>query len=101
MDIDTKERVEEIRRLNEEFRTTFRGGQVLLTASVSQLPASDKAAALRAVTAFKDFSEENGPHEERDYGAFDLSGREFWWKIDSYSSSTDAASEDPADPTRQ
>jgi hypothetical protein len=32
MDIDTKERVAEIRRLNEPFRTTFRGGQILLTA---------------------------------------------------------------------
>src|SRR5258708_36180378 len=38
MDIDTKERVAEIRRLNEQFRTTFRGGQILLTASVAALP---------------------------------------------------------------
>jgi hypothetical protein len=66
MDIISPDKLAEIRRLNEEFRTTFRGGQVLLTASVSQLPAADKAAALRAVTEFKDFNEENDPHGERD-----------------------------------
>ena len=38
MDIDTKERVAEIRRLNIEFRTMFRGGQILLTASVAPIP---------------------------------------------------------------
>ena len=100
MDIDTKERVAEIRRLNTEFRTTFRGGKVVLTASVHALPDSDKATALQAVADFKDFNEENDPHEERDYGAFDLSGREYWFKIDYYNLTMDGASEDPADPKK-
>lgn len=34
------DKLAEIRRLNVEFRTTFRGGQVALTASVAQLPAA-------------------------------------------------------------
>jgi len=100
MNIVTKERVAEIRRLNEEFRTTFRGGQVLLTQSVSNLPPADKAAALLAVAEFKDFNEDNDPHEERDYGAFDLSGRQYWWWIGYYNLAGDGPSEDPADPEK-
>jgi hypothetical protein len=100
MDIDTKERVAEIRRLNTEFRTTFRGGQVLLTASVAALPSSDKASALQAVAEFKDFNEENDPHGEADYGSFDLSGREYWWKIDYFAPNMEHASNDPADPEK-
>ncbi len=38
-------RVTEIPRLNDAFRTTFRGGRILLTASVVELPEMVKAAA--------------------------------------------------------
>jgi Protein of unknown function (DUF3768) len=100
MDIDTKERVAEIRRLNTEFRTTFRGGQVLLTASVAALPSADKANGLQAVAEFKAFNEENDPHGEADYGSFDLSGREWWFKIDYFAPDMEHASEDPADPEK-
>jgi hypothetical protein len=100
MDIDTKERVAEIRRLNTEFRTTFRGGQVLLTASVAALPSTDKANGLQAIAEFKAFNEENDPHLEADYGSFDLSGREWWFKIDYFAPDMEHASEDPGDPEK-
>jgi hypothetical protein len=100
MDIDTKERVAEIRRLNTEFKSTFRGGQVVLTASVAALPSADKAAGLQAVADFKAFSEENDPHGEADYGSFDLLGREWWFKIDYLDLKMENCSIDPADPTK-
>ncbi len=100
MDIDTKERVAEIRRLNDQFRTTFRGGQILLTASVAELPDMVKASALEKVAAFKDFNEENDPYQERDYGSFDHCDREVWFKIDYYNLTLDSASEDPADVSK-
>jgi hypothetical protein len=100
MDIDTKERVAEIQRLNEQFRTTFRGGQILFTASVAALPDPDKATALQTVAEFKDFNEENDPHQERDYGSFNQSGREIWFKIDYYDLKLEGRSEDPADPLK-
>lgn len=100
MDIDTKERVAEIRRLNEQFRTTFHGGKILLTASVAALPDMAKASALEKVATFKAFNEENDPHQERDYGSFDHCDREFWFKIDYYNLTMDTASEDPADPEK-
>lgn len=100
MDIDTTERVTLIRQANDKFRTTFRGGQVLLTASVAALPDMVKASALEKVASFKEFNEENDPHFEHDYGSFDHCDREVWFKLDYYNLAMDAASEDPADPAK-
>jgi hypothetical protein len=100
MDIDTKERVALIREANDKFRTTFRGGQVLLTASVTTLPDMVKASALEKVASFQDFNEENDPHFEHDYGSFDHCDREVWWKIEYWNETMDWASDDPADPEK-
>jgi hypothetical protein len=100
MDIDTKEQVAEIRRLNDQFRTTFQGGQILLTQSFAELPDMVKASALEMVASFKDFNEENDPHEEHNYGSFDHCDHEVWWKIDCFDSKMEMASPDSADPTK-
>ena len=98
MDIETKERVAEIRRLNDQFRTTFRGGEILLTQWVADLPDMVKAAALQAVAEFKDFTPENDPYEEHDFLSFDLCNREFVFEISYYDIAMEKASPDPADP---
>jgi Protein of unknown function (DUF3768) len=98
MDITTPEKLAEIRRLNDEFRTTFRGGEIVLTSSVADLPDMVKAAALQMVAAFKDFNEENDPYEEHDYGSFDHCNREFFFKIEYFNPAVAVASEDPANP---
>jgi Protein of unknown function (DUF3768) len=100
MDIDTKERVAEIRRLNDEFRTTFRGGQVLLTQGVADLPEMVKAAALHQVATFTAFTEALDPHGEHDYLSFDLCNREFMFTIDYYDLKMEGHSIDPADPDK-
>lgn len=84
--------------LNDAFRTTFSGGKVLMTASVDALPSMVKAAALQQVAIFEDFSEDNDPHGEHDFGSFELCNRTFFWKIDYYDTSCEFGSEDPADP---
>jgi Protein of unknown function (DUF3768) len=71
-----------IREANDEFRTTFRGGDVVLTASVADLPDMVKSSALQLVADFKDFNEENDPFEEHDYGSFNHCNREFFFKIE-------------------
>jgi hypothetical protein len=100
MEVLSGNKVAEIRRLNDQFRTTFRGGEVLLTQSVANLPEMVKATILTTVTAFKDFNEENDPREEHDYGSFDYAGHEVWWKIDYWNLAMDSVSPDPADPER-
>ena len=70
--------------LNDMFRKTFKGGKVLFTSSVDALPAMVKAAALRNVAEFEEFTADNDPHGEHDFGSFDLCSRKFFWKIDLY-----------------
>lgn len=45
----------------------------------------ERLAALRAaLAAFTDFSEDNDPYGEHDFGAFVLFGQSLFWKIDYY-----------------
>ena len=93
-------RTERIRALNDAFRTSFAGGRVFLTAGVEALPSDVKAMAIRTVATFSDFREGNDPYGEHDFGAFELTGRRFFWKIDYYARDLKWGSEDPADPKK-
>jgi Protein of unknown function (DUF3768) len=86
--------------LNDAFRTTFSGGRVMMTSGVYDLPECVKAEALVQVTKFSEFSADNDPHDERDFGSFDLVGRKFFWKIDYYDKDLVNGSEDPGDAER-
>ncbi len=86
--------------LNDGFRTTFSGGKVMMTPGVAELPDMVKASALCQVAAFNEFTADNDPHGEHDFGSFELVNRKFFWKIDYYDERYDFGSEDPADPTK-
>ena len=86
--------------LNDAFRTTLSGGTVLLSAGVHELPDMVKAAAIRRVATFDEFTEDNDPYGEHDFGSFDLCGRRFFWKIDYFDERGEFGSEDPADPQK-
>ena len=87
-----------IKVLNDNFRSTFTGGQVYLTSGVAALEACKKARVLEAVRTFTLFDEGNDPHGEHDFGSFELVGRRFFWKIDYYDRWTEFGSQDPANP---
>ena len=70
----------------------------MLTAGVNELPDMVKAAAIQKVASFDDFSEDNDPYGEHDFGTFRLCGRRFFWKNDYYDRAMKYGSEDPADP---
>jgi hypothetical protein len=91
---------EEIRALNDAFRTTMTGGTVLMTAGVDALPSDVKAMVIRRVATFLDFTPDNDPHGEHDFGSFELTGRKFFWKIDYYDDAVEFGSEDPSDPSK-
>ena len=93
-------RAERIRALNDAFRASFDGGQVVMTASVDCLPSDVKAVAIRKVATFDAFGSDNDPHGEHDFGSFELSGHTFFWKIDYYDRRLKWGSEDPADPEK-
>lgn len=92
------EQAAQIAHLNDAFRTTLMGGQVMLTAGIQALPELTHYAMFKAVQTFNDFSTDNDPYGEHDFGAFDIDGQRFFWKIDYYDPTLTFGSENPADP---
>ena len=76
LDAGARERAARIRRLNDAFRTTFGGGQVVMTSTVAALPEMVRAHALVAVARFDAFDGSNDPYQEHDFGAADQNGAE-------------------------
>ena len=100
MDEASVRSAQSIRVLNDNFRSTFVGGQVVLTQGVNELPMDTKARLLLAVQRFNEFSTDNDPHGEHDFGNFEIDGENYFWKIDYYALDMDGGSEDPADPEK-
>lgn len=88
----------DIAKLNDAFRKRFSGGKVVMTAGVNNLPDMVKAAALVIVSEFNEFTADNDPHGEHDFGSFEFCARKFLWKIDYYDTECQFGSEDPSNP---
>jgi hypothetical protein len=90
---------ETILRLNDAFRTTMTGGRILMTASVDVLASDVRAMIIRKVVTFTEFTPDNDPHGEHDFGGFEVAGQKFFWKIDYYDPTMEFGS-DPKKTTR-
>ena len=90
-----------IRALNDQMRTAGPGApsrnRWLLTSGVLGLGATAVEAVVARVTAFSEFTEDNDPHGEHDFGAIDGAGQRLFWKIDYYDHTLTGGSPDPAD----
>lgn len=94
-----------IRAHNDQFRHGHGGiqGMITITSGVAALldeHGSDPLAVIHAVQAFDTFTEDNDPHGEHDFGAFEFFGQKCFWKIDLYNQALDAFTPDPTDPQR-
>jgi hypothetical protein len=89
-----------IRVLNDNFRTTFVGGTVMLTLGVNELPIDVKAKAILMVKTYKEFTNDNDPYGEHDFGSFEVENQKFYWKIDYYDLEREFGSENPSDPDK-
>ena len=87
-----------IRVLNNNFRSTFVGGQVVMTQGVNELPLDTKARVLLAVQSFSNFTKDNDPHGEHDFGSIEIEGETYFFKVDYYDLAMQFGSENPADP---
>jgi hypothetical protein len=64
-----------IAELNDMLRKTFfAGGRVVMTQGIRALPEADQSAIREKVEIFDDFSEDNDPYGERDFGSFEHAG---------------------------
>jgi len=89
-----------IRSLNDRFRKSLTGGRVMMTAAVSALPDDVRARAIELTRTFDDFTPDNDPHNEHDFGSFEIDDQKFIFKHDYYDKSMQYGSEDPGDPQK-
>lgn len=87
-----------LRFMNDQFRKTFRGGQLMLSSGVRQLPRSQLTDILQRVRIFADFTEDNDPHGEHDFGSLFSGDQQVFWKLDYYDTNLEYASPNPLDP---
>ena len=87
-----------IRELNDKFRKTFTGGRVMMTSGIAEMKPEARANLIVAVQSFDRFGKHNDPHGEHDFGAVEIEGEKFFWKIDYYNLAMSQHSVDAANP---
>ena len=87
-----------IAALNDALRRTFTGGRIFKTDGVDALDDDVQGKILEAVRTFADFTIDNDPYGEHDFGVFEIDSRRCFWKIDYFDCrDPDLGAEDPAD----
>ena len=96
-DEDTKR----IAALNDLCRTAMGvAGRVFQTPGICAMSPEDRSAIREKVELFSEFTPDNDPHGERDFGSFVHADGKIFWKIDYYDRTLTAGSEDPSDPAQ-
>jgi hypothetical protein len=93
--MDTK--TARIRALNDQLRQNFAEGIAVMTPGVAALGPEAVQRIVKTIAVFDDFCHANDPHEEHDFGAFDVDGHMIMFKIDYFDQSMSMHSPDPAD----
>jgi len=97
-----------IQALNDRFRqniptVTDVPGRVVLTSGIQELTSTDAEPGkhlprlFETIRLFDDFSSDNDPYGEHDFGAFEFEGARVFWKFDYYTPELIHGSCDPAD----
>jgi hypothetical protein len=92
-------KTEAIRMLNDELRQNLSAGTALITAGVAALGAEAVARIVKTIAIYDDFCHANDPHEEHDFGSFEVDGHKIFFKIDYFDKSRCYHSPDPSDPS--
>jgi hypothetical protein len=83
-----------IQVLNDQFRQTLIGGRVMMTAGVAAMADNDRRTLLNRVRHFDEFTSENDPYGEHDFGSIDIGGCRYFFKIDYYDPTLTCGSSD-------
>jgi len=92
-------RTEIIASLNDEARSAMGiASRLFLTQGIEAYNQKELSHICRAVQTFDNFTKDNDPYGEHDFGSLKFGTATIFWKIDYYNLTLDAGSEDPADP---
>ena len=98
--LDEDFRLKRIQRLNDALRRgSVDYGSVVITQGVQALGEEALPRISAKVAEFGDFSPENDPHGEHDFGAFDHDCEKLFWKIDYFDRALKMHSPDKANPS--
>jgi hypothetical protein len=68
--------------MNDAFRQSLIGGQIVLTAGIRALPRKMQAAIIEQLRSFEEFDADNDPFGYHNSGRFEHCGRTILWHID-------------------
>lgn len=92
-------KTERVRALNDELRQLYRGGTIVLTDGIRALDDQTLHCVDKAIANFAEFTPDNDPHGEHDFGCVKVAGETIFFKIDCYDLDHCNHSPDPADPS--
>lgn len=90
-----------IRALNDDLRQNIsRGhGHAVITTGIAALGALAVTRIIKTIEVYDDFCHANDPHQEHDFGSFEVDGKMIFFKIDYYDKELKYHSPDPTDPS--
>jgi hypothetical protein len=80
--------------LNDQLRSTFKGGRVQMTPAVYELDAQLRGRAMCVLSRYRTFADDS----QHDWGVFIFAGYSFEWRIEYRGPDGTGVSPDPADP---
>ena len=92
-------KTDQIRALNDELRQHLLGGIAIITPGVAALGQEAVERIVKTIAVFDDFYHANDPHQEHDFGSFEVDGNTIFFKIDYFDRTLRCHSPDPSDPT--
>jgi len=84
--------------LNDQFRTTGIGGMIVMTPGIQCLDRDTQIALFAQIRDYDDFSPDNDPYSEHDFGRVEIGDQVIFWKIDYYDRDLIHCSPNPANP---
>ena len=91
--------VEKIRALNDRARQSFTGCRVAITAGIAAMGHDAVYAVFDLIKAYDNFTPDNDPYGEHDFGSLHWGEHQVFWKFDYYDIDFTMHSPDPADET--
>ena len=88
-----------IRELNDHARQSFTGCRVIITQGVAELGDDAAHAILGQVRTYDQFTADNDPYHEHDFGSLRWGEVQVFWQFDYYDLDYSMHSPDPADET--
>ncbi|PWG15598.1 DUF3768 domain-containing protein [Salibaculum griseiflavum] len=92
----TEDHTDRIRKLNDQARQSFTGCRVFITPGIQAL--DDIDAVMCKVQQFDEFTPDNDPYGEHDFGSFRHNGDTVFWKWDYFDLDLQMHSPDASDP---